>query len=232
MDTYYTPREAAEKFNLKEKTLKDWLRGGKVKGEKVGRSWRIADSELRRYLRLPIPLEKIDKRYIKAELEDLQQLLLEVDQGHREGMERSEALKLVSKLEETIQEIEGIKFSRLDRYNLNPISTGAKFNRMKPEIDIKEKITGTIKELIKNLILYGDDNLNLKESVQFLEDAIKNKSDTKLSPRGERDLKELIDLASEFQEKENQQTATMVDAYRLASFFRRVEENLILIPSN
>ena len=85
---FLTVKEAAENYNLSQKTLKDWLRAGKVKGEKIGRSWRIKEDDIREYLKLS-PLtssEQITKQFIQAELEKLQQLLLDVDQEYKEGM--------------------------------------------------------------------------------------------------------------------------------------------------
>lgn len=41
-----TPEEAGERLSVATKTIKDWLRAGKLKGVKVGRLWRIREADL------------------------------------------------------------------------------------------------------------------------------------------------------------------------------------------
>jgi acetyl-CoA synthetase len=42
----YTVPEAAKLLSIAPKTLTDWLRAGKIRGVKVGRSWRIPESAI------------------------------------------------------------------------------------------------------------------------------------------------------------------------------------------
>ena len=46
-----TPKQAAERLIVSEKTVKDWLRAGTLKGIKVGRLWRIRESDLQEFLK-------------------------------------------------------------------------------------------------------------------------------------------------------------------------------------
>lgn len=46
----YNVDEAAERLSVKPSTLRDWLRAGKVKAIKLGNSWKITDTELRRVI--------------------------------------------------------------------------------------------------------------------------------------------------------------------------------------
>lgn len=49
----YTPGGAAEALLVSPKTIRDWLRTGKLKGVKVGRLWRVRESDLREFLKSP-----------------------------------------------------------------------------------------------------------------------------------------------------------------------------------
>ncbi len=42
----HTVQEAAELLSIAPKTLLDWLRAGKVRGVKLGRSWRVPESAI------------------------------------------------------------------------------------------------------------------------------------------------------------------------------------------
>ena len=46
MDKLYTVEEAAKFLSVHAETLRLWLRLGKIKGVKVGRGWRIPETEL------------------------------------------------------------------------------------------------------------------------------------------------------------------------------------------
>jgi len=46
----YTPAEVAEYLKIAEKTVKDFLRNGRLKGVKVGKEWRIKASALKDYV--------------------------------------------------------------------------------------------------------------------------------------------------------------------------------------
>ena len=46
MERLYVLKEAADYLGIKPATLREWLRTGKVKGSKVGRQWRLRESDL------------------------------------------------------------------------------------------------------------------------------------------------------------------------------------------
>jgi excisionase family DNA binding protein len=45
-----TPEDAAKALLVKSDTLRGWLRTGKLKGVKVGRLWRVRESDLEAFL--------------------------------------------------------------------------------------------------------------------------------------------------------------------------------------
>jgi excisionase family DNA binding protein len=49
----YTPEGAAEALLVSPKTIRDWLRTGKLKGIKIGRLWRVRESDLEEFLKSP-----------------------------------------------------------------------------------------------------------------------------------------------------------------------------------
>ncbi len=51
METYYTPKEIAEKLKLNIGTVYKWVREGRLKAVKLGDVWRISESELNRLLK-------------------------------------------------------------------------------------------------------------------------------------------------------------------------------------
>ncbi len=46
-----TPEEIASRLNVSNVTVGRWLRGGKLKGLKAGRQWRVRESDLERFLK-------------------------------------------------------------------------------------------------------------------------------------------------------------------------------------
>jgi len=46
----YTPEGAAEALMVSPKTVREWLRTGKLGGVKVGRLWRVRESDLTAFL--------------------------------------------------------------------------------------------------------------------------------------------------------------------------------------
>jgi excisionase family DNA binding protein len=46
----YTPREVAEYLRVDTNTIYRWLRDGKLGGAKIGRDYRISESQLRAFL--------------------------------------------------------------------------------------------------------------------------------------------------------------------------------------
>ena len=50
VERIYTPEEVAELLSVTPKTVKDWLRAGKLKGSKLGKLWRVQDSDIQRFM--------------------------------------------------------------------------------------------------------------------------------------------------------------------------------------
>jgi len=46
-----TPAEAAEMLSVSEKTVKKWLRQGKLRGVKVAHLWRLRKEDLERFIK-------------------------------------------------------------------------------------------------------------------------------------------------------------------------------------
>jgi excisionase family DNA binding protein len=53
----YTPEGAAEALMVSPKTIREWLRTGKLKDVKVGRLWRVRESDLQELLQKAPPKE-------------------------------------------------------------------------------------------------------------------------------------------------------------------------------
>jgi len=50
MDKLLKPEQAAELMAVSVRTVKKWLREGKLKGLKVGGMWRITEPDVRRFI--------------------------------------------------------------------------------------------------------------------------------------------------------------------------------------
>lgn len=50
MDDLLTPEQAAAILQLSPKTIKDWLRAGKLTGCKIGRFWRVKPADLEAFI--------------------------------------------------------------------------------------------------------------------------------------------------------------------------------------
>lgn len=48
---YYSPQEIAEKFNLKPRTVANWIRQGKLKAIKLGDLWRVHRTDLEAFIK-------------------------------------------------------------------------------------------------------------------------------------------------------------------------------------
>ena len=83
MDTKLTVNQAAQQLNLSSKSIKRWLKGGKLNGEKVKGKWRVhVDSTFEYYLnagglQTDVHLA-IDQ--LKDEMKQLQELLVNRDE--------------------------------------------------------------------------------------------------------------------------------------------------------
>lgn len=49
-DKLLTPKQVAEYLNLAEKTIKDYLRAGKIRGVKIGNVWRVKPEDLEAFV--------------------------------------------------------------------------------------------------------------------------------------------------------------------------------------
>ena len=45
-----TPAQVADRLQIHERTVTRWLRGGYLRGFKLGKEWRIAPSDLRAFM--------------------------------------------------------------------------------------------------------------------------------------------------------------------------------------
>lgn len=51
----FTPEEVAARLNVEPRTVRDWLRTGKLKGLKAGRQWRVDETALVEFLQANYP---------------------------------------------------------------------------------------------------------------------------------------------------------------------------------
>jgi excisionase family DNA binding protein len=51
MDELLTTQQVAAILQLSPKTVKDWLRAGKLTGYKIGRVWRVKEADLEAFIR-------------------------------------------------------------------------------------------------------------------------------------------------------------------------------------
>ena len=50
-EDYISTKQAAEKYNIAQVTVRKWLAEGRLKGKKVGpRLWRVSEAELDRFI--------------------------------------------------------------------------------------------------------------------------------------------------------------------------------------
>lgn len=57
-DKFYTAEELADYLKVSAQTVRAWIREGKLKAVKFGRSWRIADHEVQRIVSEGVPEEE------------------------------------------------------------------------------------------------------------------------------------------------------------------------------
>jgi len=50
MERLLTPEEVAERLSVTPRTVRDWLKAGKLQGMKAGRLWRISEKALCEFL--------------------------------------------------------------------------------------------------------------------------------------------------------------------------------------
>lgn len=49
-EKFMTPREVAEILQINEQTVRRYLREGKLKGLKIGHTWRISEKQLQEFI--------------------------------------------------------------------------------------------------------------------------------------------------------------------------------------
>ena len=72
-DKLLTPDEAAERLSVSPKGVKNWLRQGKLRGLKVGRLWRISESDLSAFVassRSPSDID-LNRVWLESDLSNL-----------------------------------------------------------------------------------------------------------------------------------------------------------------
>jgi excisionase family DNA binding protein len=57
-DRLFTAREVAERLGLSTWTVMEWLKAGRLKGVKIGKAWRVKESDLEAFLESPPPLQR------------------------------------------------------------------------------------------------------------------------------------------------------------------------------
>jgi excisionase family DNA binding protein len=50
MEKHLSPEEVAEKLSVQPDSVRIWLRNGSLKGIKLGRLWRVPETEIKRFL--------------------------------------------------------------------------------------------------------------------------------------------------------------------------------------
>jgi excisionase family DNA binding protein len=50
-DRYQTVKELAERLEVSEATVRQWIKAGELRAIDIGKGWRIADTDLDRFLR-------------------------------------------------------------------------------------------------------------------------------------------------------------------------------------
>lgn len=50
-DRYQTVQELAERLEVAEATVRQWIKSGKLRAIDIGKGWRVADSDLERFLK-------------------------------------------------------------------------------------------------------------------------------------------------------------------------------------
>jgi excisionase family DNA binding protein len=60
-ERWYTVTEVAEKLSVSRWTITNWLKSRRLKGIKIGKAWRVKESDLDRFLENPPPLQQPSK---------------------------------------------------------------------------------------------------------------------------------------------------------------------------
>jgi excisionase family DNA binding protein len=53
----FSAEEVAERLGMSRYTVGEWLRSGRLKGRRIGRFWRVKESDLQAFIDNPPPLQ-------------------------------------------------------------------------------------------------------------------------------------------------------------------------------
>ena len=70
MEDLLTVEQAAAKLQIAPKTLKDWLRAGRIKGVRLGKLWRLKESDLEAFINQSADEDRADIAAAEAALAD------------------------------------------------------------------------------------------------------------------------------------------------------------------
>jgi excisionase family DNA binding protein len=54
----FSVEDTAERLGVSKYTISDWIKAGRLKGTKIGKFWRVKESDLQAFLASPPPLER------------------------------------------------------------------------------------------------------------------------------------------------------------------------------
>lgn len=68
-DRYQTVQELADRLEVAEATVRQWIKGGELRAIDIGKGWRIADADLESFLksRETAPRKQNDATAVQAE---------------------------------------------------------------------------------------------------------------------------------------------------------------------
>jgi excisionase family DNA binding protein len=56
-DRLFSVEETAERLGVSKYTISDWIKAGRLKGTKIGKFWRVKESDLQAFIDNPPPLQ-------------------------------------------------------------------------------------------------------------------------------------------------------------------------------
>jgi excisionase family DNA binding protein len=86
----YTVHELAEILSLHPKTVRRFIREGKIKATKIGREWRVRKEDLRDFAHAELSTPLVDEPRAMTRLSDRVQVtaVIELDEGHSTEVSR------------------------------------------------------------------------------------------------------------------------------------------------
>jgi excisionase family DNA binding protein len=86
MTELLTVREAAERLKVQPKTVREWLKRGRLHGAKAGKSWRVPAEALAEVLKPPMRIVKDGEAAEEATLGAINTALADTDRQRRDAM--------------------------------------------------------------------------------------------------------------------------------------------------